>query len=153
MAETTPSPVLEQLELALVEPEPMCLVMVEIELQGGADFEPLDPDYCHGIMDEAGVRLRGTLRRYDEMLEVSDNSWALILRTLADATVLAGRMRAFFEVVSEPYTFHDGEVIVAQVVLGMPRRIPQDTPESLVVRVERAMESARSSGAVGPVVI
>lgn len=152
MAETTPSTILEQLELALVEPEPMCLVMVEIGPLDPYDMEPLGEEYFPALMGEAGVRLRETLRRYDELVVVSEKSWALILRTLADATALAGRMRTFFEVASEPYAIYDTEV-AAQVVLGAAVRIPQDTPESLVLRVEQAMDSARSTGAIGPVVV
>lgn len=151
MGEYTPLSVLEQLEVALVEPEPMCLVMMEIETRLYED-ESVPESVDDEVLNQAGVRLREMLRRYDEMIEVTPNSWALILRTLADATVLAGRMRTFFEIVSEPYIVH-GEEIDVQVVLGAAVRIPQDAPGGLVDRVERAMDSARSAGAIGPVVV
>jgi hypothetical protein len=61
-------------------------------------------------------------------------------------------MRAFYEVVSQPYSV-DGDPVEVQVALGAAVRTPQDTPEILVHRVEQAVESARSEGAVGPVVV
>ena len=161
MAETTPLLVLEQLRLALAEPEPMCLVMIEVEPLNELQQAPIDDHrqetnaYHHQeLTNEARVRLSDTLRRYDEIVNVGPSSWALILRTLADATVLAGRMRVFFDVISRPYSLHGAATdIEVQVVLGAAVRIPQDSPQSLVTRVEQAMESARSSGAIGPVVV
>lgn len=157
MAESLPSPVLEQLEVALVQPEPMCLVMVRVEAGGarGTDQDLRDGHAVFegtGVLDEAGVRLRSALRLYDEMIEVRPNSWAVIMKTLADATALAGRMRTFYDIVSEPY-FVNGQEISVQIVLGAAVRVPQDTPGRLVERVEQAMRSARDSGAIGPVVV
>ncbi len=157
MAESLPSTVLEQLEVALVQPEPMCLVMVQVEPgeTAATDAAPYDGHVTSegtGVLDEAGVRLRSALRLYDEMVEVRPNSWAVIMKTLADATALAGRMRMFYDILSEPY-FVNGEEVPVEVVLGAAVRVPQDTPGRLVGRVEQAMRSARDSGSIGPVVV
>jgi len=152
MAGTTPSSILEQLEIALAEPEPMCLVMVEIDPTADDEYGPIDDDRYDELLDQAGGRLQETLRRYDQLVEIRPDAWAVILRTLADATTLASRMRAFYEVVSQPYSV-DGDPVEVQVALGAAVRTPQDTPEILVRRVEQAVESARSEGAVGPVVV
>lgn len=149
MADTAPTSVMDRLSSALATAEPMCLALVQVEpLTPAAGSETLQAD----LTELLTVRMREALRRYDQLVEIDEHAVALILRTLADATVLAARMRTFFEVSSEPYPI-DGVTHDVRITLGAAVRRPQDTPLSLLNRVDQALVSAREAGAVGPVVV
>ncbi len=145
MAESAPSSVMNQLEQVLANPEPMCLAVVQVEAVAPMGTEKV---LCEAI----SARMREALRRYDELLEIDCHSVALILRTLADATVLTSRMRTFFEIAAEPYLV-DGVTYEVHAYLGAAVRRPQDTPGALLGRVDMALASAREAGAIGPVVV
>ncbi len=149
MADTAPVSVMDRLASALEAPEPMCLALVQVEpVQAFAQGEAYQAELSEAVTG----RMRDTLRRYDQLVEIDLQAVALILRTLADATVLSARMRTFFEVANEPYLIN-GAVHDVRVNLGAAVRRPQDTPESLLGRVDQALLSARESGAIGPVVV
>lgn len=158
MAETTPTPAnisaVARLEEALAHPEPMCLAMLQIyppvEPVPGSAMEPAAA--AELIMDEAGRRLRNTLRDYDELTELDDNRFVLVLRTLADASVLTSRMHNLYAIMARPYPLHDVEV-GAEVFLGAAIRIPQEAPGQLVTRVDQAVLLSRSASEPGPVIL
>ena len=123
----------------------MCLAVIQVE--------PLSESGTGTVLCEAiSTRMREALRRYDQLLEIDCHSVALILRTLADATVLTSRMRTFYEIAAEPYTV-DSVVYEVHAVFGAAVRRPQDTPATLLGRVDMALDSARDAGAIGPVVV
>ncbi len=149
MADTAPTSVIDRLSSELEAAEPMCLALVQVEpVDRRANPEALQAELAEMLT----VRMREALRRYDQLVEIDEHAVALILRTLADATVLAARMRTFFEVSSEPYSI-DGVSHDVRVTLGAAVRRPQDTPLTLLGRVDQALVSAREAGAVGPVVV
>ncbi len=163
MAETTPTPAdlsaIAHLEEALAHPEPMCLAMLEIH--GPIDPEtgsPVDDVEQPGgttsaaVMDEAQRRLRDTLRDYDELSVIDECRYALVLRTLADAAVMKGRMEKLHGIMSEPYRV-DGRELVVSVHLGSAIRIPQESPVELVDRVESAVDDARHPQSPGHVML
>lgn len=158
MAETTPTPAnisaVARLEEALAHPEPMCLAMLQIypptEPVPGSAMEPVAA--AELIMDEAGRRLRNTLRDYDELTELDDNRFVLVLRTLADASVLTSRMHNLYAIMTRPYPVHGVEVD-PEVFLGAAIRIPQETPGQLVTRVDQAVLLSRSASQPGPVML
>lgn len=159
MAETTPTPAnisaLAPLEEALARPEPMCLAIIQVHRPGAADAESAQRHVGRpedAIIDEAECRLRDTLRDYDELTVIDSTRFALVLRTLADATVLNGRLHTLYAIMSRPYTVA-GEEIHVEVYLGAAVRSPQETARQLVDRVDQAVVLARSSTIDGPVML
>ncbi|MGI9598615.1 MAG: diguanylate cyclase domain-containing protein [Acidimicrobiales bacterium] len=162
MAETTPTPAnlsaIAHLEEALTHPEPMCLAMLEIhqpEPASGTDRNAAagpggqEPD---AVMAEAERRLRDTLRDYDELTTVDSSRFVLVLRTLADASVLGGRMVSLYDIMSQRYVVDDIDQNV-EVFLGAAVRVPEETSAQLVNRVDQAVVLARSASEPGPVVL
>lgn len=132
----------------------MCLVLIEVEPIGVPDGDGASGPVYVELLDAVQKRLWESLRRYDELTQIGRTSLALVLRTLADATVLAGRMQFLFSRISEPYLF-DGEEheIQVRVALGAAVRIPQESPQEFVGRVGQAMSVASEEGFVGPVIL
>ncbi len=158
MAETTPTPAnlpaIAHLEAALALPEPMCLAMLQIypptePVPGSA----LGPDATATlVMEEAARRLRNTLRDYDELTQLDDNRFVLVLRTLADASMLTSRMHNLYAIMTRAYALDDVE-IDADVFLGAAIRVPQETPGQLVTRVDQAVVLSHSATNPGPVML
>ena len=149
MSEIAPSSVVDHLESALAVAEPMCLAIVQVEPAGvWSHADPTLDDLAHLVKE----RMVETLRRYDQFVDIDDHGLALILRTLADATLLTKRMQTFFDVASAPYELA-GAFYEVRVVLGAAVRRPQDTPTSLLDRVEQALDAARTDESSGLVVI
>lgn len=183
MAEITPSEAnvsaVAALEEALAQPEPMCLAMLEIHPpagavaasgQGGdtADGSPTDQ-----VMEEAYQRLRDTLRDYDHLTRLDSSRFILVMRTLADASILDGRMNSLYELMTRPYAIsrnsdqatgeghydhcledhEDHHEVRAEVFLGAAVRMPQETSAQLVGRVDQAVILARSASVGGPVML
>ena len=152
MADMTPStaePIpLAALEERLVDPQPMCVAMVVVEPSGptAGSWTPTQP-----LLDEVGRRLRDSLRRYDELTLLEDGRFAMVLRTLADASVLSGRMQRLFETLDAPYALGGAELHVRPVV-GAAIRGPQEHPSAFLARVVAAVDEARRAGGTGPVV-
>lgn len=142
MAEKTSADIsaIAQLEDALTDPEPMCLAVLELELPPNSDGS----DYDVEIVEEAQRRLRDTLRDYDELNVVDDRRFALVLRTLADASIMDSRMRKLHDIMTRPYPV-DGQELEVIVYLGSAIRIPQESPSELLTRVEQALQQARTA--------
>ena len=129
------------LQSALFDPEPMCLVLVELSAGPGAhDGTGAWPD--GRVEDEAQRRLRDTLRDYDQLIVLAPNRLALVLRTLADASMLSGRMTTVYDLLTRPYAL-DGGPVVPEVSLGAAVRQPQESSTQLFGRVEQALLDAR----------
>lgn len=142
MAQSTPlaasSPVFKQLEEALREPEPMCLVIITLVGEGD-------------ITSTAEYRIRQNMRSYDQLWRIDDRSYAMTLKTLADAKTMTSRIERMFLLLSEPYAVGDGYV-QARIRLGAAVRLPQDTAGGLLERVGNALSDADNAGCVGPIV-
>lgn len=162
MAETTPTPAdlsaIAHLEQALEHPEPMCLAMLEVHERSPSDAtdranaSDVDSSRAEAVMAEAHRRLRDTLRDYDELTKVDGTRFVLVLRTLADSSVLGGRMRSLYRIMTEPYILNGVEADV-EVYLGAAVRVPQETSGQLVDRVDQAVVLARSALDGGPVML
>ncbi len=158
MAETTPpsatQSLIAQLELALAEPEPMCLAIVRVECRPDpadpADGGPRAADPA--VVDAVNERLRDNLRRYDELAEFDGNAFSVVLRTLADASVLEGRLRNLFAEMTQPYVV-DGSEREVRIVFGAAVRWPQENPNALLARAEAAVDTARSNAGAAPIVL
>jgi GGDEF domain-containing protein len=151
MADTTPptSPIaLPQLERRLTDPEPMCLAMVAVEpaTPAAGQWAP-----TRALLDEVGERLGDNLRRYDELDLLEDGRFVVVLRTLADASVLASRMQRIFEALDAPYVV-DGTELQVRALLGAAIRMPQEDTQTFLSRVLGAVEEARRSGGRAPVI-
>ncbi len=162
MAEKTAAEIsaIAHLEEALAHPEPMCLAVLELclptsdegERTGVAGAASCDAELLVEVMEEAQRRLRDTLRDYDELSVIDECRYALVLRTLADAAVMKGRMEKLHGIMSEPYRV-DGRELVVSVHLGSAIRIPQESPVELVDRVESAVDDARHPQSPGHVML
>lgn len=142
MAQSTPlatsSPVFKQLAQALETPEPMCLVIML--LLGEAD----------GFAETAEFRIRENMRSYDQLWQIDQRSYALSLKTLADASTLTTRIERLFLLLSEPYAVGQ-DYVQLRIQMGASVRLPQDTPGKLLDRVGLALVDADSAGYVGPI--
>lgn len=140
---------LDELEQHLADPEPMCLAMVAVEPSSptAGNWTPTP-----ALIDEVGHRLRDGLRRYDELNLLEDGRFVMVLRTLADATVLAGRMERIFEALNAPYHVGGTELQV-RALFGAAIRLPQEDPSAFLTRVVGAVDEARRTGGAAPVLL
>jgi GGDEF domain-containing protein len=158
MAEQTsavPSAI-SKLQEALSDPEPMCLAVVEVSIGDGLSQAAPASDQDYGcdtersqatieVVEQAQERLRETLRDYDELKPIDDERFALVLRTLADASIMSARMEHLLAIMAKPYLV-GGQEVEIPVHLGASIRTPQERPSELLERVERALQQARSAG-------
>lgn len=133
------SPAFRQLEDLLREPEPMCLAVVK--LSASRDISAI-----------AEYRLRENLRPYDQLWRLDGHTYAMSLKTMADAATLQSSIERMFLLLSDPYGV-DGGYERAVVTLGASVRQPQDTATGLLERVGEAMSAAESEGCVGPILL
>jgi hypothetical protein len=142
MAQSTPlatsSPVFKQLAQALKTPEPMCLVIVMLAGDGG-------------YAETAEYRIRENMRSYDQLWRIDEYSYALTLKTLADAKTMTSRIERLFLLLAEPYAVGQ-DYAQARVQMGASVRLPQDTPGKLLDRVGHALDQADTAGCVGPII-
>ncbi|MGH1491399.1 MAG: diguanylate cyclase domain-containing protein [Acidimicrobiales bacterium] len=159
MADSSPTKVdisaIAHLEEALAHPEPMCLAVIEIRSRpdaGVAGGECSEADVHLEVMEEAQARLRETLRDYDELSAIDGSSFALVLRTLAGADIMGGRMQSLHTIMTRPYIVAGVEIDTV-VSLGSSIRIPQESAGELVARVDEALSQARTRNTPGPVML
>jgi len=152
MADTTPPTsdptALPQLEHRLADPEPMCLAMVAVEPVAPATGQWTP---TQALIEEVKRRLGDNLRRYDELDLLEDGRFVIVLRTLADASVLASRMQRIFEALDAPYVV-DGTELQVRALLGAAIRMPQEDTQTFLSRVLSAVDEARRSGGRAPVI-
>ncbi len=146
----------QKLEESLADPEPMCLAMVRIEtdaLASGDDgqVEVSDADIDH-LMAAVQARLSHLLRRYDLMARVEDDTFMLVVKTLADTRVLDARMYQLYDALTEPYPVGGGTVSVP-VTLGAAVRLPAESAAALMTRTDKALSTASAAGGKAPVLI
>lgn len=149
------------LEQALAHPEPMCLAVLEIQSNpdptnqrppSGRDGSDLHGGVQIEVMEEAERRLRDTLRDYDEFNTVDEYRFVLVLRTLADASIMGSRMENLHSILTRPYLV-GGEEVDVGVHLGSAIRSPQDSPADLLARVDQALDGAHGFGFAGQVML
>ena len=101
--------------------------------------------------DAAEARLEQNLRSYDQLWHVGDGTYAMTLKTMADAATMASRMEHLFLLLSEPYAVGEDYVQV-RIQLGATVRHPQDTATALLERAGEALAEAEANGCIGPVI-
>lgn len=152
MADASPPLVssnLEAVEARLTDPEPMCVAALAVGPASPAVFDTWsDPE----VVDVVAERLRSTLRPYDEVHRLSGGHLVVVLPTLAGDTDLGTWAGRLFELVARPYTVAGTEER-PRVVLGGTVRRPQDTPATILARVDEAMTEARNGGGRAPVLV
>lgn len=155
--ESNPVPQFRQkLEESLADPEPMCLAMVRIETgalssQDDGQVEVSDADIDQ-LMAAVQARLSHLLRRYDLMARVEDDTFMLVVKTLADTRVLDARMYQLYGALTEPYSVGGGTVSVP-VTLGAAVRLPAESAAALMKRTDKALSTAGAAGGKAPVLI
>ncbi len=99
MSESTPTApaALEQLNDRLVEPEPLCLALLVVEIRARPESTSSRPGPA--LVEAINDRLRSSMRPYDGLILLPDGHFAITLPTLADADALQGRMGELFAVV------------------------------------------------------
>jgi len=148
----------QRLEETLTEPEPMCLAMVRIDTDGlqraldshGGPVE--EHDGLDQVMAAVQSRLTYQLRRYDLMARIEDDTFMLVVKTLADTRVLDARMYQLYGALAEPYTIDD-QTFVVPLALGAAVRLPSESAASLMRRADRALIVAEEAGGKAPVLI
>lgn len=146
----------QKLEESLADPEPMCLAMVRVETgaligaeHGEGDASSPDIDQ---LMTAVQARLSHLLRRYDLMARVEDDTFMLVVKTLADTRVLDARMYQLYGALSEPYSV-GGRTISVPVTLGAAVRLPSESASALMLRTDKALATAGAAGGKAPVLI
>ena len=146
----------QKLEESLAEPEPMCLAMVRVGTdvlggsQGGAGYgSGADVDE---LMAAVQGRLSQQLRRYDLMARVEENTFMLVVKTLADTRVLDARMYQLYGALSEPYEIA-GRSVSVPMTLGAAVRLPSESAAALMQRTDKALATAGAAGGKAPVLI
>ena len=146
----------QKLEESLADPEPMCLAMVRVETaalssadQGGDEVSGADVDQ---LMAAVQARLSHLLRRYDLMARVEDETFMLVVKTLADTRVLDARMYQLYGALSEPYTV-GGQTVSVPITLGAAVRLPAESAAALMLRTDKALATAGAAGGKAPVLI
>ncbi len=161
----------QKLEDSLAAPEPMCLAMVRVDVAELAAPPPLtdpkggsaDTDTAERRMDRPGsgvdqlmaavqARLSHLLRRYDLMARVEDDTFMLVVKTLADTRVLDARMYQLYGALSAPYSI-GGRSVTVPVTLGAAVRLPAETAAALMSRTDKALATADAAGGKAPVLI
>ena len=149
----------QKLEDSLAEPEPMCLAMVKVDLARCAVLddgpEPAiaqwTPDLDE-VMTVVQARLSYQLRRYDLMARVEEETFMMVVKTLADTRVLDARMFQLYAALTEPYDVA-GRIIAVPVTMGAAVRLPAETASSLMHRTDKALVTASAAGGKAPVLI
>ena len=146
----------QKLEESLADPEPMCLAIVRVDTgaldahdsgHGGGDRRGTDE-----LMAAVQARLSHLLRRYDLMARVEDDTFMLVVKTLADTRVLDARMYQLYGALSEPYSI-GGRTVTVPVTLGAAVRLPAETAAALMRRTDKALATAGAAGGKAPVLI
>lgn len=146
----------QKLEETLAQPEPMCLAMIRVDADA-VDTGKIDPNAEGGsgtdqLMAAVQARLSHLLRRYDLMARVEDDTFMLVVKTLADTRVLDARMYQLYGALSEPYSV-GGEIVTVPVTLGAAVRLPAESAGALMIRTDKALTTARAAGGKAPVLI
>lgn len=141
---------LEQIEQRLAEPEPLCLALLVIEPRSTAEGTPWQP--APALIEAVTVRLRETLRPYDELRLLADGRFAVILPTLADTSALQSRITRVFEAVDAPYRLAGTELRV-RALLGAGVRIPGEPANDFLSRIVDGVESARDADGRRPAIV
>ncbi len=145
----------QKLEESLADPEPMCLAMVRVDVdalnsdEAGEQSPRADMDQ---LMAAVQARLSHLLRRYDLMARVEDDTFMLVVKTLADTRVLDARMYQLYAALSEPYSI-GGTVVSVPITLGAAVRLPSETAGALMQRTDKALATADAAGGKAPVLI
>lgn len=146
----------QKLEESLADPEPMCLAMVRVGTafvqgtdEGWNDASEQDVDH---LMAAVQARLSHLLRRYDLMARVNDDTFMLVVKTLADTRVLDARMYQLYDALSEPYSV-GGQTVTVPVTLGAAVRLPAESAAALIQRTDKAVATAGAAGGKAPVLI
>lgn len=146
----------QKLEESLADPEPMCLAMVRVETSalgradlGWGELSTADVDQ---LMAAVQARLSHLLRRYDLMARVEDDTFMLVVKTLADTRVLDARMYQLYGALSEPYSV-GGRIVSVPVTLGAAVRLPAESAAALMQRTDKALATAGAAGGKAPVLI
>lgn len=135
-----------QLGPLLAKPEPMWVGLVS--LQTGATSAPA----LISVAPEIERRLRGNLREYDDLYQLPNGLFVLVLRTLAEASALQPRLQRVFDSVALPYVV-DQQRFQYRVVLGAAIRRPEEDVDALLNRVAEALKQADSDGLSAPVLL
>lgn len=135
----------------------MCLAMVRINMDavaahGPGSARPIDRPSVDDVMAAVQSRLTYQLRRYDLMARVEDDTFMLVVKTLADTRVLDARMYQLYGALSEPYAFGERNLMVP-LSLGAAVRLPSESAASLIRRADRALAVATEAGGKAPVLI
>ncbi len=146
----------QRLEESLADPEPMCLAMVRVET-ATVSAEDRRSDNAPGsdveqLMAAVQARLSHLLRRYDLMARVEDDTFMLVVKTLADTRVLDARMYQLYGALSEPYSVR-GRTVSVPVTLGAAVRLPAESAAALMRRTDKALATAGAAGGKAPVLI
>ncbi len=146
----------QKLEESLTDPEPMCLAMVRVDTSAlGSDERASDGSSESDedqLMAAVQARLSHLLRRYDLMARVEDDTFMLVVKTLADTRVLDARMYQLYGALSEPYSVA-GRTLTVPVTLGAAVRLPAESAASLMRRADKALTTASAAGGKAPVLI
>jgi hypothetical protein len=139
---------LETHELAplLAEPEPMWVAVVSLQPELPEAPAPSE------LAGELERRLQSNLRGYDELYELPNGLFAIVLRTLADAATLAPRLQRVYDAIKLPYVV-DSHRHHYRVLLGAAIRWPEEGVDGLLARVTEAVRQAETTGAVAPVLL
>ncbi len=140
---------LGQIEERLADPEPLCLALLRIEPRSAAEGTPWQP--AAALTEAVTVRLRGSLRAYDELRILADGRFAIIMPTLATPEALEVRLAEVFEVIDAPYRLAGTELLV-RVLLGAAVRTPGEAAASFLSRVTAGVDAARDGDGRRPVV-
>jgi len=148
----------QKLEETLAEPEPMCLAMIRVDItaatigdwaetSAGGESASLDQ-----VMAAVQTRLSHQLRRYDLMARIEDDTFMLVVKTLADTRVLDARMYQLYGALSEPYVV-GRQTVVVPIALGAAVRLPAEKAAALMRRADKALAAAQAAGGKAPVLI
>ncbi|MDH3293326.1 MAG: GGDEF domain-containing protein [Acidimicrobiia bacterium] len=158
-AEASPVPSFRlRLEETIAEPEPMCLAMIRVGIDAASTASDVPSEKATSdidldeVMARVQSRLTYQLRRYDLMARVADDTFMLVVKTLADTRVLDARMYQLYGALSEPYNL-DNRAVTIPLALGAAVRLPSESASSLMRRADRALTVAQDAGGKAPVLI
>jgi len=141
---------LEQIKERLGEPEPLCLALLIIEPRSAAEGTPWQP--APALVEAVTDRLRASMRPYDELRQLADGRFAIILPTLAEVDAIETRMSEVFEVVDAPYRLAGTELRV-RALLAAGVRAAGEPPTGFLARVVEGIDAARDRDGRRPVVV
>ena len=132
--------------------------MIRVDINGAVSEEWTDSDSSEQIasldqvMAAVQSRLSHQLRRYDLMARVEDDTFMLVVKTLADTRVLDARMYQLYGALSEPYVV-GRQAVTVPIALGAAVRLPAEKAAALMRRANKALAAARDAGGKAPVLI